>query len=80
MWPGLERLEAFGRHLAGAAVGLELVGDLLALVEGAQARTLDRADVHERVLTAAIGGDEAEALGRVEPLHGSRRHGRPFLA
>jgi hypothetical protein len=28
----------------------------------------------ESVIAAAIGRDEAEALGRVEPLHGSCRH------
>src|SRR3954471_3523532 len=35
------------RLLAGAPVGLDLVGDLLALHEAAQARAFDRPDVHE---------------------------------
>ena len=34
----------------------------------------DRALMDEQVLRAVIGGDEAEALLVVEPLHGSCRH------
>src|SRR3546814_10972495 len=32
----------------------------------------------EGIVTAAIRSDEAEALLRIEPLHGSRSHGIPF--
>src|SRR6266700_262017 len=33
--------------------------------------TLDRGVMHEAVLAAVLGRDEAEALGVVEPLHGT---------
>src|SRR6516165_8441109 len=36
--------------------------------------------MHEDVLAAAIGGNEAVALLSVEPLHRSRRHGIVFLS
>jgi len=53
--------------------------DLLALGEGAEALRLDGRLVDEEVLAAVLGGDEAEALGVIEPLHGAalprlRRH------
>src|SRR5690606_39425061 len=52
--------------------GLEL--DPLTLVEGTEARRLDRAVVDEHVRAAAVDLDEAEALLTVEPLHGSLCH------
>jgi hypothetical protein len=52
--------------------------DGVALVEAAEAVGLDGGLVHEEVLAAAFGGDEAEPLGAVEPLDGAshplRRH------
>src|SRR5262249_61976411 len=62
------------RRLAGPAVGDDLVGDLLSLVEGVHAGTFDCADVHEYILPAVIGLDESEALLAVEPLHSAVRH------
>src|SRR3954468_7647082 len=64
--------------LAGAPVGLKLVGNLLTLSEAAHACALDGADVHEHVLAALIGLNEAVALLFVEPLHGPSRHSRSF--
>ena len=56
--------------------------DLLALGEGAEAVGLDGGLVDEEILAAVVGGDEAEPLGVVEPLHRPpmprrRRHGSP---
>src|SRR5260370_27186219 len=48
----------------------------LALGEGAESLGLDGGVVAEDVLTAAVLGDEAVALGVVEPLHSSSRHSR----
>jgi hypothetical protein len=54
--------------LASASICLDLIGDLLTLCEAAHARPLDRTDVHEYVLAALIGLNEAVALLFVEPL------------
>src|SRR4051812_34768179 len=59
-----------------AAVGDELVLDNLPLVQAVQPGTLDRRDVHEHVLVAAIWLDEPVAFGRVEPLDGAFLHRR----
>ena len=65
-----------GRAVAAA---LELIRDLLAFVEAADARTLDSADVDERVLATGIRLDEAEALGGVEEFYGAiDGHDGPF--
>jgi len=66
--------ELIGRGLAGAAVLLDLVAHLLALLQIAQAGALDGADVNENVRSAIIGLDEAKALLTVEPFHSSVSH------
>jgi hypothetical protein len=43
-----------GRRFAGAVIRLNLVGDLLAVLEAAQAGPFDCTDVHEHILSAAI--------------------------
>src|SRR5262249_5573076 len=54
----------------GALLALhDLELDLFTLGEGLETLALDRGVVHEAILRAAIGGDETEALGLVEPLH-----------
>src|SRR6266478_10115122 len=53
----------------------ELVGDLLILVEIAEACAFHRRDVHEHVLGLVVRLDEAETLARVEPFHCAGRHG-----
>src|SRR5437762_13579200 len=45
-------------------------GDLLAFLQGLEAAALDGTEVDEEVLTA-FRGNEAEALGVVEPLDGA---------
>ena len=64
---------ASGR-LAAALVALELIVELLTFVNGAERRALDRRDVDEHVAAARVRRDEAEALGRVEPLNRSGSH------
>src|SRR5215204_4295239 len=61
-----------GRLAIAARLGLE--GDLLILIQVAQSSALDSADVHEHIVAAAIRLNEAEALLRVEPLHGALSH------
>ncbi len=69
---GSDRADALGLGALLALPDLEL--DLLALVEGAVALHVDLAVVHEDVSAAVARRDEAEALLRVEPLHGSLCH------
>ena len=64
-----------GRRLAGTAIGDDLVADLLAFTQRSKAGAFDGADVHEHVVATVIRLDEAVALGRVKPLHGSHAHG-----
>src|SRR3954447_16863466 len=52
----------------------ELVLDLRALRERAEAVALDRREVDERVLAPVIRRDEPEALLVAEPLHDTRWH------
>src|SRR5260370_28065912 len=60
-------------------MGNDIELDLLASAQHAEAGAHARADVHESIAAAIIGLDETKTLLAVEPLHGSRRHGRPFL-
>jgi hypothetical protein len=67
--PGeLHRLDFVSLQALLALHNLE--GDLLAFLQGLEAGALDRAEVDEDV-RAAFRGDEAEALGVVEPLDGT---------
>src|SRR5262245_16078268 len=56
-----------GRGALGALDDVEL--HRVTLGEGLETVALDRAVVHEAVFLAAVGGDEAETLRVVEPLH-----------
>src|SRR5437763_9917294 len=70
-------LEIFRRRLA--AVGDQFVFHLLAFVERAKPRLLDRRDVDEHVLAAAaaaLGLNKSVAFGRIEPFHRTGRHFR----
>src|SRR3954465_13264910 len=69
---GLKRLDR--RRLLALRAVLDLEFDFLVLLEGLESRTLDLGEVREEVLAAAIGFDEAEALGVVEPFHGTGAH------
>ena len=52
--------------LTATTIGLELVRHALVAGERAHASGFDGADVNERVISAAIGRDEAETLGFIE--------------
>src|SRR5439155_16800577 len=59
----------------GALLALaRLVLDLCALAQRLEAVTGDVRVVHEEILAAILGGDEAVSLGIVEPLDGSGCH------
>src|SRR5690348_16077335 len=76
--PPSSRFQVGRRALAAASVALDVEADLLAFAEVADARALDRRDVHEHILAAVIRLDEAEALLGVEPFHGAYRHSVVF--
>ena len=65
-------------HSASAPfpAGFEVVGNLLVVGDAGQAGALNSGDVNEHVLAAALGCDEAEAFGCVEPFHGASGHFR----
>jgi hypothetical protein len=71
-------LQIGGRFLARPAIGFDLIRDLLPFRETAQARALNRADVDEHVLSAAVGLNEAVALLLVEPLDCACCHESPL--
>src|SRR5918994_1909122 len=54
-------------------------GDLLAVLQRLEAGALDRAVMGEQILAAVVRRDESEALGVVEPLHGTCSHVIHFL-
>jgi hypothetical protein len=74
------RLSAFsnrtqiGRGELAVVAALDVEGDLLILRERGQTRTLDGGYVHEHILRAIIGLDEAEAFGGIKKLHGASNH------
>lgn len=51
-----------------ATIDLDLEFELIAFGQSMQTRTLDGADMHERIRLAVIAHDEAKALGSVEEL------------
>src|SRR3954453_18648491 len=71
----LERRDVDG--LGALVPGLGVEGDLRSLGQRLEAAAVDPRVMDEEVLAALVGGDEAEALVVVEPLHGSGRHGEP---
>ena len=61
-------------RLTAVTAALDVEGDLLAVRQAREAGPLDGGDVDEHVARAALGLDEAEALGGVEPFHGAVGH------
>src|SRR5207302_5854334 len=84
--PGQDRCGTGVFHLAGPLYGLDVGGartlgalldlvlHLVVLLQGLEPARLDGREVHEEILAAVIGRDEAEALGVVEPLYGTCIH------
>src|SRR3546814_6153968 len=76
-WPvaiGSGRLQV-DRRGRTAAVGCELGGDALVLIDRAHPGALDRRDMNEGVRPARFGRDEAVALVGVEEFYSSGGHG-----
>src|SRR3569623_577218 len=69
----LERLEVHGGLLAVAAA-LEVEADLLALIEGGHAGTLDGRDMDKRILAAIGRLDETVTLGGIEEFDDAFGH------
>src|SRR5665213_1536900 len=69
---GLGRLQIRGGELA--ALGHDVVADLLAFTEAGHAGLLDGRDVDEHVIAAVNRSDEAEALLRIEEFYDTCRH------
>src|SRR3546814_14768699 len=67
---GSGRLQVDRRGLT-SAVGFELVGDALVLIQRAPPGAPVRRDTHEGVRPARFGRDEAVALGGVEDISSS---------
>src|SRR4051812_10814845 len=82
--PGSRALELYGsegrdvRRLRALRALRDLELDLLVLLERAVAARRNGGVVREDVGSAVLGGDEAEALLGVEPLHGANRHDALF--
>jgi hypothetical protein len=67
-------LEVRGGQLAAALIRHQVELDLLSFDQMIEASLFDGADMDECILAAIIRLDEAEALRRVKPFHGSHRH------
>src|SRR5262249_25647022 len=64
---------------AAPAIVFQREGDFVALVEGADPRSLKRARMDEHVLGAVLRSDEAKTLGTIEELDCSgNSHEEPF--
>src|SRR5688500_8045003 len=68
-------LDVGGARPLGAL--LHFVLHLVLLLERLESARLDGGEVHEQILAAVVGGDEAEPLGVVEPLYGTCAHCLP---
>src|SRR4029078_10674028 len=73
-WVGVESDGANARGLRGLGALADLELDLLGLLQGAEAGALNFRVVDKNIRGAVLGGDKAEALLRVEPLHSSLWH------
>ena len=70
MTAGFVCLQLGDVHSLGALLALgDVEVDALVLVQGAEALALDGGVVDEQISTTSIGGDEAEALFRVEDVY-----------
>ena len=66
--------QIFRTALAALSINLDLIRDRLPLGQPGQTGALNSAYVHKNILAAVIGLDETKSLGRIEPLHNTRRH------
>jgi len=77
-WQASHAQHLFGsanvRGLLAFGAGRDVETDSLAFLQGLEALALNCGKMREEILTAPVGGDEAEALGIVEPLDGTCCH------
>jgi hypothetical protein len=71
-------LEAVCGNLARTLVADQFVGDLLTVLELAEAGALNGRDVNEYVLRTVVRLNEAVAFGCVEPLYSTGSHNDAF--
>ena len=62
------------RGLRSLGTLLNVESDFLTFRQSTEARTADRAEVHEHIGATVILGNEAETLGFVEPFNGTSSH------
>jgi len=62
------------RRLAAVTAVFDVEGHGLAVIQLADASTLDCRDVHEHIFATGCRGDKAETFGGVEPFHGAIGH------
>src|SRR3972149_7018513 len=60
--------------LVAFLAGCDVERHLLVFLEAFEAVALDGREVCKQILAAAVGGDEAETLGVVEPFNGTCTH------
>ncbi len=78
-WLELARgLQTIGRRLAGAAVGDDFIGDLLAFIETGQTSAFNRTDVNENIWPAGIRLNETKTLLGIKPLYDACLHSNSF--
>src|SRR3954469_25723375 len=65
-------LDVRGARALGAL--LDLVLELVVILQRLETRRLNGGEVHEEILAAVVGRDEAEALLVVEPFNGTCAH------
>ena len=73
----LHRLDVGSLFPLGTSGDLER--DLLAFLQRLESRHVDRREMCEQILTAAIGSNETKAFGVVQPLYSSCCHVFQFL-
>eukprot|EP01013_Petalomonas_cantuscygni_P045144 TRINITY_DN9759_c0_g1_i1.p1 TRINITY_DN9759_c0_g1~~TRINITY_DN9759_c0_g1_i1.p1 ORF type:complete len:143 (-),score=7.62 TRINITY_DN9759_c0_g1_i1:52-480(-) len=77
MQSGALNVDSLRALAAGVRLGVE--ADLVAFVQGGDARALESGDVKEDILRAAFRGDKSETLGFVKELYGAGlAHGITF--
>ncbi len=62
------------RGLRSLGTLLNVESDFLTFRQSAEARAVDRAEMHEHIRATVILGNKAETLGFVEPFHGTSSH------
>ena len=70
--------QTISRRFAGAAIGNDLIGNLLTLIEATQPGAFNCANVDKYVRAARLGLNEAKTLLGIEPFYDTCLHVFPF--